>query len=66
VQVLRFFLTLSADRERDCPASFPFGKDEGGINLDHSGAAGWAEADLPRPDAESVEQMFDFPDYRGF
>jgi hypothetical protein len=46
VRVLRFVLTLWADGERDCPASFLFGKNEDGINLNHSGAAGWAEADL--------------------
>jgi hypothetical protein len=66
VRVLRFVLTLWADGERDCPASFLFGKNEDGINLNHSGAAGWAEADLCSLDAESVEQMFEFCDYRGF
>jgi hypothetical protein len=66
VQVFGFLLALSADRERDCPASLAFGKNEGGINLDHLGAAGLAKADLFRQDAESVEQMFDFCDYRGF
>ena len=66
MRLFRFLLTLWADRERDCPASFPFGKNERGINLDHLGAAGWAEADLSRLNGESVKQMFDFRDYRGF
>jgi hypothetical protein len=66
VRVLRFVLALWADGERDCPASFLFGKNEGGINLNHSGTAGWAEADLCRLGAESVEQMLEFCDYRGF
>jgi len=48
-------LTLWADRDWNSPTSFRFRKNEGAINLDHFGTAGFAEADLPRPDAERVK-----------
>ena len=53
--VVVFLLTLWAGRDWNSPTSFRFRKNEGAINLDHFGAAGFAEADLPRPDAERVK-----------